>query len=232
MNKDWKDKLESWKKEHQKKLIDEQGKTHLGSYPRIKYGEEEADWEADKYECHDCSATKGQIHLLGCDVEQCPVCKEQLISCEHFYGLKPKFSYLGNNQLFYKPAKKEYFIKFLRIIGYSNETKRDLVLSKNKKSKDWMLYCDKVLIGEELVQAIERILRDTFGLKEIFDIHVSDEMESAKNKEGKELLRVVVSVSVKYEEVKSDSFPHNYTEWISQEALEERILKREKEIAI
>jgi len=225
MDQNRRNQLESWKAKYQKKIIDEQGKTHFGSYPRIKYGEEEVDWEVDKYDCHDCGATKGQIHLSGCDVEECPVCKKQLISCPHLYGLKPNFFYLSHNQIFHKPAEKEYFIRFLWIIGYSNETTSYLVFGENKNRKNFVEYCDKVLIGEELIQATERILRDTFGLKEIVGIQVSDKTESAKNKEGKELPRAIVSVFVKYEKVKSDSFPPFYTEWISKEELEERISK-------
>jgi len=33
--------------------------------------------------CHDCNIVnkKGNIHHLGCDIERCPKCKGQLISC-------------------------------------------------------------------------------------------------------------------------------------------------------
>ena len=31
--------------------------------------------------CHDCGAKRGQYHHANCDVEQCPVCGGQLISC-------------------------------------------------------------------------------------------------------------------------------------------------------
>jgi hypothetical protein len=31
--------------------------------------------------CHDCGIKHGNYHHDGCDVEQCPRCKEQLISC-------------------------------------------------------------------------------------------------------------------------------------------------------
>jgi len=31
--------------------------------------------------CHDCSVITSQIHLLGCDMERCPRCGRQLISC-------------------------------------------------------------------------------------------------------------------------------------------------------
>ena len=31
--------------------------------------------------CHDCNAKEGQLHVLGCDMEICPACGGQLISC-------------------------------------------------------------------------------------------------------------------------------------------------------
>jgi len=32
--------------------------------------------------CHDCNVVHGQPHHPGCDVERCPRCDGQLISCE------------------------------------------------------------------------------------------------------------------------------------------------------
>jgi hypothetical protein len=31
--------------------------------------------------CHDCNVTAGQFHHPGCDMERCPKCGGQLISC-------------------------------------------------------------------------------------------------------------------------------------------------------
>ncbi len=48
--------------------------------PRIPYGEEHPAWNSD-VPCHDCAVTKGQYHVPGCDVEQCPACGEQMLGC-------------------------------------------------------------------------------------------------------------------------------------------------------
>lgn len=42
--------------------------------------------------CHDCGCKEGEIHELGCDMERCPFCGEQLITCGCFYwilGVEP-----------------------------------------------------------------------------------------------------------------------------------------------
>jgi len=55
-------------------------------YERIHYGEEGEDWGADKGPCHDCGVIKGQYHVPSiCDVERCPSCKGQVISCDCRY---------------------------------------------------------------------------------------------------------------------------------------------------
>lgn len=57
--------------------LEVEGKT----YHRINYGSEKAPWGASTAPCHDCAVVDGQFHVPGCDMEQCPRCEEQIISC-------------------------------------------------------------------------------------------------------------------------------------------------------
>ena len=52
-------------------------------YPPIRYGDEPEDWgTASGHRCHDCRCLPNGFHHLGCDVECCPLCLEQAISCD------------------------------------------------------------------------------------------------------------------------------------------------------
>jgi hypothetical protein len=51
-------------------------------FARIKYGDECFGWRVATTPCHDCAVTEGQFHVPGCDVEECPNCHTQLLSCE------------------------------------------------------------------------------------------------------------------------------------------------------
>ncbi len=58
------------------------GGTEVG---RIRYGSEADNWGSDTHPCGDCRVLKGQFHVPSCDIEQCPVCGGQAISCDCDY---------------------------------------------------------------------------------------------------------------------------------------------------
>ena len=37
-------------------------------------------WQS--WPCHDCGVQEGQLHEPGCDMERCPICGRQLITCD------------------------------------------------------------------------------------------------------------------------------------------------------
>ncbi len=60
------------------------------------------------YNCHDCNAEPGQFHDPGCDMEECPFCHNQLISCDCCYkllGLNPKKGHRLHERLNSKQSK-------------------------------------------------------------------------------------------------------------------------------
>jgi len=53
------------------------------SFDPIPYGEEtRAEFSVNSERCHDCNVEIGGFHHGRCDVEECPVCHRQLISCD------------------------------------------------------------------------------------------------------------------------------------------------------
>ena len=53
---------------------------------RIPYGNEREYWSANQHTCQDCRVLKGELHVGGCDGEECPVCNCQLLSCDYSFN--------------------------------------------------------------------------------------------------------------------------------------------------
>jgi hypothetical protein len=55
-----------------------------GSYERVRLGDEGPRWwlgVKPATACHDCGVPLRGLHHPGCDMEMCPRCRGQLISC-------------------------------------------------------------------------------------------------------------------------------------------------------
>ena len=63
---------------------------HGAEYDVLEYGVEPGfELSAGTTPCHDCAVIKGQLHVAGCDVEACPRCFGQLLSCGCQWGEGP-----------------------------------------------------------------------------------------------------------------------------------------------
>ncbi len=52
-------------------------------YDRVRYGD--GDDDLPHATCDDCGVRRGKLHLHGCDLEPCPRCGGQAITCDCFY---------------------------------------------------------------------------------------------------------------------------------------------------
>lgn len=58
---------------------DPKGKRTRKTFNRVPYANHV---RPEPHNCHDCNTPLGGIHHSGCDMERCPICGGQLISCD------------------------------------------------------------------------------------------------------------------------------------------------------
>ena len=74
--------IEGWQKRIQEAQLQTTYIIGGKEYLRVRYGDEQDDWGADRLPCHDCGVVKGQFHVVDCDVECCPCCGAQVLTCD------------------------------------------------------------------------------------------------------------------------------------------------------
>lgn len=107
-------------------------------YDPILFGDEDEDWVGDEENptCGDCGIHVGEKHLDMCDIERCPACGLQFISCD--CGIKYELEEKDMKDLDKYIKKQEYYNKekyknTQRILKEIAEYKANSRKSKNKK---------------------------------------------------------------------------------------------------
>jgi hypothetical protein len=79
----WREIKHRWKGDKKPKVEPRRFSISGQEFDRIAFGDGEEDLPGPK--CDDCGAQRGALHKLGCDLEPCPRCGGQAISCDCFY---------------------------------------------------------------------------------------------------------------------------------------------------
>jgi hypothetical protein len=151
--------------------------------------------------CHDCGASEGEFHKPGCDMERCPFCGHQLISCSCCYELlgidHSEGSWAYSNGL--TVAQQEQWDEMLKKKGlvpyivYPNTCCRCGELWPDMfmvPSSEWKKYIQKDARKEMLCKKCYgeiKLLIDTYAVDSLFKGHTSTgfpNLDSKLNESG------------------------------------------------
>jgi hypothetical protein len=79
----WNSDEPRWRGNNRPKIEPTQFIINSQEFDRCAYGAHADD--LDFPTCDDCGVRRGKLHQLGCDLEPCPRCDGQAISCDCFY---------------------------------------------------------------------------------------------------------------------------------------------------
>lgn len=110
-------------------------------YDPILFGDEDDDWVGDEENptCGDCGVHVGEKHLDMCDIERCPDCGMQFISCDCGIKFELQENDMKDLDVYIKKQEKyneEHYKKVQRILKEIGENKKKNREQKRKRNYD------------------------------------------------------------------------------------------------